>query len=56
MQKDINASISVLKFLDDLKEADIPIYKRKSKVFKEGYRSISILPNIFELYERCLRV
>ena len=56
MQKDINASISALKFPNDLKEAGIiPAYKKKSKTFKEGYRQISILPNIFKVYEICLR-
>ena len=55
VQKDINASISTSKFPDDLKEADvIPVYKKKSKLSKENYRPISILPNISKVYERCL--
>ena len=36
VQKDINASISALKFPNDLKEADIiPVYKKKSKLSKK---------------------
>ena len=55
MQKDVNAFISASKFPDDLKEADvIPVYKKKSKLSKENYRPISILPNISKVYERCL--
>ena len=39
MQKDINASISALKFPNDLKEADIiSAYKKKSKLPKGNYR------------------
>ena len=54
-QKDINASISTSKFPNDLKEADvIPVYKKKSKLSKENYRPISILPNFPKVYERCL--
>ena len=30
------------------------MYTRKSKLSKENYRPISILPNISKLYERCL--
>ena len=37
VQKDINASISALKFPNDLNEADIiPAYKKKSKLSKEN--------------------
>ena len=55
VQRDINASISTSKFPNDLKEADvIPVYKKKSKLSKENYRPISILPNFSKVYERCL--
>ena len=55
VQKDINASISTSKSPNDLKEADvILVYKKKSKLSKENYRPISILPNISKVYERCL--
>ena len=55
VQKDINTSISTSKFPNDLKEADvIPVYKKKSKLSKENYWPISILPNISKVYERCL--
>ena len=43
-QKDINPSISALKFPNNL----------KSKLSKEDYRPISILPNISKVNERCL--
>ena len=52
---DINASISSSTFPNQLKEADIiPAHKKKSKLSKENYRPISILPNISKVYERCL--
>ena len=55
LQKDTKASISGLKFPNDLKEADIiPVYKKRSKLSKENYRPSSILPNISKVYERCL--
>ena len=54
-KKDINASISALKFLNDLNEADIiPVYKKKSELSKESDRPKSILPNISKVYKRCL--
>ena len=56
-QKDIHASISTLKFPTDLKEADvIPVSKKESKLSKENYRPIRIIPNISKVYERCLYV
>ena len=55
VHKDINASISALRFPNGLKEADIiPVCKKKSKLSKEKYRPISILLNISKVYERCL--
>ena len=52
---DINASILNPKFHNELKEVDIiPADKKKSKLSKENYRPISILPNISKVYERCL--
>ena len=52
---DINASILNPKFHNELKEADIiPAHKKKSKLSKENYRPVSILPNISKVYERCL--
>ena len=44
-----------LLFLLDLKLADIiPVYKNKSKSSKDKYRPVSILSNIFKVYERCM--
>ena len=51
----INASIHPSKIHVELKEVDIqPVHKKKSKLFKENYRPINILPNISKIYERCL--
>ena len=51
---DINAFISSSTFPNLLKEADtIPGHKKKSKLSKENYRLISILPNISKVYELC---
>ena len=39
----------------DLKLADVaPVSKKKSKSSKDNYRPVSILYNIFKLYERCI--
>ena len=52
---DINDSIRSSKFLNELKQADIvSAYRKKSKLSKENYRPISILPNVSKIYERCL--
>ena len=52
---DINASIHSSNFHVKLKETDIvPLQKKRSKLFKEIYISISILPNFSKVYERCL--
>ena len=46
---------SFFKISQQLRHADIvPARKTKSKLSKENYRSISILPNIYKIYERCL--
>ena len=42
-------------FPDELKHADIkPIYKKESRNEKENYRSVSILPNLSKIFERCM--
>ena len=52
---DINTSIRSSNFHNELKEADIVhVHKKKSKLSKENYRPISVLPNISKVYERCL--
>ena len=44
-----------MKFPNDLKEADIIlVYKEKSKLSKDNYRPIRILPRITKVCERCL--
>ena len=51
----VNASIHSSEFHVEVKEADIvPVNTNMSKVAKENYRPISILPNISKVYERCL--
>ena len=55
MSNDINASIRSSNVHNELKETYIvPVHKKKSKLSKENYRLISILPNISKVYERCL--
>ena len=42
-------------FPSDLKVADVtPAFKKKSKISKDNYRPISILPNTSKIYERYL--
>ena len=42
-------------FPDKLKQADIkPIYKTVSRNKKENCRSVSILPNLSKIFERCM--
>ena len=50
-----NNMIDVCIFPTSLKLANItPVYKKGSKNSKENYRPVSILPNISNIYERCL--
>ena len=49
----INQCISKSIFPSDLKLAGVtPVYKNKSKNSKDNYRPVSILSNIFKIYER----
>ena len=42
-------------FPDELKQADIkPIYKKESRNEKENYRPGSVLPNLSQIFERCM--
>ena len=42
-------------FLSILKSADItPVHKKKSKLEKSNYQSVSLLPYISKLFERCM--
>ena len=50
-----NNMIDVCIFPTSLKLANItPVNKKGSKISKENYRPVSILPNISKMYERCL--
>ena len=51
---EVNFCIGNSIFPSDLKVAGVtPAFKKKSKTSKDNYRPISILPNIFKVYERC---
>ena len=53
--KNINNCFENSNFPTELKLADvIPVYKKKSKNFKDNYRPVSILPNISKIYERVI--
>ena len=53
--ENINKCISKLIFPSDLKLADVtPVYLKKSKNSKDNCRPVSILFNIFKIYERCI--
>ena len=50
-----NSSIKASKFPQCLKLADItPLYKKGKNDQKEDYRSVSILPNLSKIFERCI--
>ena len=51
---DINNSIRSSKFPNELKQRTSYLHIKKSKLSKENYRTISILPNVSKTYERCL--
>ena len=52
---DINDSICSSKLPNELKQANIvPAHKKKSKLSKENYWPISVLPNVSKIYEKCL--
>ena len=51
--ENLNDSISQSVFPSALKQANItPVYKKDSKIKKDHYRLISVLPNISKIYER----
>ena len=53
--KNINNCFENSNFPTELKLADvIPVYKKKSKNFKDNYRPVSILSNISKIYERVI--
>ena len=53
--ENFNNLIGNFVFPDSLKQADIkPVYKKDSRNEKENYRSLSILPNLSKIYERCM--
>ena len=42
-------------FPEQLKYADVKtVFKKDSRTDKNNYRPISILPNIYKIYERCI--
>ena len=45
-----NEGISTARFLDSLKNAEVkPVFKKKSRIDKENYRPVSILPVISKI-------
>ena len=54
-QANLNMTIETSTFPEQLKYADVtPVFKKDSRTDKKNYRPISILPNVSEIYERCL--
>ena len=50
-----NEGISTARFPDILKRAEVkPVFKKKTRIDKENYRPVSILPVIFEIFERLI--
>ena len=50
-----NNSIFDATFPSELKNVDvIPVFKKKNRNNVENYRPVSILPNLWKIYERCL--
>ena len=53
--ENINFSVNSSIFPESLKNADVrPVFKKNSRLNKENYRPVSILPNISKIYERCI--
>ena len=51
----INEGISTARFPDILKNAEVkPVFKKKSRIDKENYRPVSILPVISKIFERLI--
>ena len=50
-----NESVISYKFPSALKLADVkPVHKKASRLGKTNYRPVSLLPNILEIFERCM--
>ena len=50
-----NEGISAARFLDVLESAEVkPVFKKKSRIYEENYRPISILPVIYKTFERLI--
>ena len=53
--RNFETSIETSTFPKELKYADVkPVFKKDSQTDKKNYRTISILPNVLKIYERCL--
>ena len=52
--KYFNRCIDKAEFSNRLKHAIVPIYKKNGKCEKENYRPVSILSNLFKIYEKLL--
>ena len=50
-----NEGISTARFTEILKSAEVKsVFKKKSRIYKENYRPVSILPVISETFERLI--
>ena len=50
-----NKCISTARFLDILKNAEVkPVFKKISRIDKENYRPVCILPVIYKMFERLI--
>ena len=53
--KEFNISREICKFPSCLKMANVtPVYRKENRSDKDSYRSVSILPNLSKIFERCL--
>jgi hypothetical protein len=52
----VNKSISLGKFPEKLKEAQVVPYKKSNALDKSNYRPVSILPVISKFFERAINV
>ena len=55
LYQNFNVAIATSVFPQNLKNANItPVFKKGDRNSETNYRSVSILPNVSKIYERCL--
>ena len=56
LSNNFNSCLKCGMFPNELKLAEVlPVFKKNDKNDKMNYRSISIIPNISKIYERCIQ-